>query len=143
MIKIKVHEARKELTDRPELDSLRTIQDPVRVTKVTTRVRDKDFNVLGREYPPAAMYEDQVFPTVVDFVEAVKDTFGKDAHSLTASTSRSFGRDTGIALRFTTPQKEGVKQIAIDMKLEYTTGDPHVDNVDMLDAIVYVFRDQS
>lgn len=138
MIKIKVHEARKELTDRPELDSLRTMQDPVRVTKVTTQVYDKDFNALGQEYPPATAYEDKVFPTVVDFVEDVKATFGKDAH-----VSRSQGRETGIALQATTPTKEGEKRIFIDMKLEYTTGDPRVGGVDMLDAITYVFRDQS
>jgi len=138
MMKIKVHEARKELTDRPELDSLRTIQDPVRVTKVTTQVYDKDFNVLGQEYPPATAYEGQVFPTVVDFVEAVKDTFGKDTHA-----SSSPGRDTGIELQVTLPTKGGEKHISIDMKLEYTIGDPHVDSVDMLDAITYVFRDQS
>lgn len=137
MIKIKVHEARKELTDRPELDSLRTIQDPVRVTKVTTQVHDNDFNVLGQEYPPANAYEGKVFPTVVDFVEDVKAKFGKDTHP-----SRLYGRDTGIALQVTTSTKEGEKHISINMSLEYTTGDPHVDSVDMLDAITYVFRDQ-
>lgn len=137
MIKIKVHEARKELTDRPELDSLRILQDPVRVTKVTTQVYDKDFNVLGQEYPQANAYEGKVFPTVVDFVEDVKATFGTDTHP-----SRLQGRNTGIALQVTMSTKEGEKHISISMNLEYTTGDPRVDSVDMLDAINYVFRDQ-
>jgi hypothetical protein len=109
----------------------------VRVTKVTTQVYDKDFNALGQEYPPATAYEDKVFPTVVDFVEDVKATFGKDTH-----VSRSQGRETGIALQATTPTKEGEKRVFIDMKLEYTTGDPRVGGVDILDAITYVFRDQ-
>lgn len=138
MIKIKVHEARKELTARPELDSLRTIQDPVRVTKVTTQVYDKDFNVLRQNHQPAIDYEGKVFPTVVDFVEDVKVTFGKDTRP-----SRLQGRNTGIALQVTMFTKEGEKHISINMNLEYTTGDPHVDSVDMLDAITYVFRDQT